>query len=260
MTRGAIATRNERRPNLLRGLITCTCGRAMSPDHEHGRKRVYRCSSKTVQGGACGAKRAVADVLEPRVWSALVRRLSDPALIEAEDDRWRARQPDALLESALASARRALATIERQQHKAVRLHLLAGDDDADGDDGTTEVIGRELARLGRERAAAAAAVADLEARATAATVAAEQRAALWTYCQAVQGELDGLDFDERRAWLEAFDVRVVANGPDWSGTARIRLGEVVVLGTPVKRRAHNANSMAGADSIVAFGFGAAAGD
>jgi site-specific DNA recombinase len=210
-------TRNELRPYLLRGMVTCSvCHRTMYPDTGKGNVRLYRCSSRTTPHGACGARSVNADAIEAYVWEQVAWRLKHPDIIEAEAERRRVEGPDPLDVSSLESARRELARVERQQEKLVRAYAMADDSDF-----PVDVLQRELARCKQERTRLEETVTGLEHRLAYQQAASDRRESLYAFCAIVANNLDSFGFAERREALEACEVHVSANGREWTGTGRI---------------------------------------
>jgi site-specific DNA recombinase len=208
------STRNVARPHLLRGLIWCTvCGRAMSPDRRVSGKRIYRCTSHCTPGAFCGSRAVDAEAVEAQTWAEVTRRIENPDLVMAEAEQL-AGGPDPLVESSLASAKRLVAKLERQQSNLTRLAAIA-------DEAAGAALLPELSRVARERGEAEAAAAALEAQLVAAKAAAVERAAVEDHLRELRGELAELTVDERRRALVAFAVRVEGNGEQWTGWGRL---------------------------------------
>lgn len=98
---------------LLRGMITCECGRKMSGSVSGPEAARYRCGSstvflsKSVETADCHTKSIKADVLETVVWNYVLDLLTDPVRFEMD---WRKAQ--ALEQDGLAPKRERLETIE----------------------------------------------------------------------------------------------------------------------------------------------------
>lgn len=70
------STRNAKRSYPLRGLIKCSCGRTFSGDLEHGKDRVYRCSSRRDRHlRLCSFPRISAPSIEGIVWRGVLAQL-----------------------------------------------------------------------------------------------------------------------------------------------------------------------------------------
>jgi len=240
----SIATRNEYRPFLLRGLIFCAiCGRPMRAHtaKAYGR-RTYRCSSREHGGAPCGAKSVAADDaarprtrprdgagrfleidgdararidkrpgIEPWVWERVAAVLRDPSIIARELERQEQQGPDPVLSSDLETAQRALRRIERQQDRLLQQFSQAEDDAF-----PWELVKDQISRLEREKHQHELVIADLERRLADQRHTQAQLASLTAYCARVARNLDAFGFEEKRLALEALNVRVLANGREWS--------------------------------------------
>jgi site-specific DNA recombinase len=203
------ATRNATRSYLLRGLMTCrVCGRSMWSSPERDR-RVYRCSSRDTRHGACGGQRVPAEPIEAWVWGEVRDLLQHPARIQAHIDRLRQSGGTATMEADREALQRRVAKIERQQEGLMRQLRESG-----GEGRLWELGQAEIAASEKERQQQLAAIEQVS------TQIAEQQAAvvhldsLAAYCATVSSNVDRLGFDDRRTTLEAFDVRIIANGID----------------------------------------------
>ncbi len=220
------ATRNEKHPHLLRGLVYCgVCGKRMYSDIENSnhpnRADVYRCSSRQRAGGKCGGSRIPSAEVEAWAWERVCAVLRKPDLIAAELKRLQTEGPNPLLSTDLETARRELA--KRQKKQATLLERFSAADD----DGAFpwELVEREITRLEREKQQFQAAIDDLEARIRAQQQAVTKMDALNTYCQRVADRLDSFGFEDKRLALEALRIRITGNGRDWTLSGRIPLPE-----------------------------------
>jgi len=206
-------TRNHTRPYLLRGIVHCAvCGRRMYADPHRKRaggpvERTYRCPSRLLPEGACGAGRVPADAIEAWAWGELEAAIDDPSRIAEQREQARRDGPDPALTGDLETARRELRRREVQQERLARRLREA-------DDTLWDLIERELRTLEGEKRQYAAMIADIEARLAEQRAAIDQLDALDAYCRRVRGNLDRLDFAGRRLAFAAFDVRIAASGPD----------------------------------------------
>jgi site-specific DNA recombinase len=206
----AHATRNATRQYLLRGLIACaTCGRPMRSEPQGQSGRIYRCSSREQPTGHCGGKSVPATKVEAWVWSEIEAILGDESIIAAEVERQRKAGLDAALLADREAAARLADKLDRQQERLVR--RLA---DAEGDEFPWELLEREIARTEQERRSARDALAELDARIGAQEAAIVRLDDLRAYCGRVRDNLGSLDFEHRRAAVEALIERVDANGAD----------------------------------------------
>jgi len=213
------STRNQARPYLLRGLMVCgSCGRKLRSSPERDR-RVYRCASRETPSGPCGAPRVPADDVERWVWDEVSAILRDPAIIAREVEQARKAGDDPGLTSALISAQRRLAKIERDQER-----LAAGFRNKTGR--MLELLEREIGRAEVERQQTVKEIADLESRIAARQQVAKRWADVEAYCQRVDGRLETFDFNQKRLALEALAVKVTAVGRDWRLDGGVPTGEI----------------------------------
>lgn len=111
--------RRTRREYLMRGRMTCTCGRALVGVMVGGKKkpnyRLYRCSSVgNWQGWPCHAGSVRADYIEERAWNWIAGMLRDPEirLQGLREMQQEAQQQSEPLERRLATVDRLLAACE----------------------------------------------------------------------------------------------------------------------------------------------------
>jgi site-specific DNA recombinase len=239
----SIARRNEVRPALLRGLIVCAvCNLPMRYHVRSDGRRFYECSSREHSGEPCGARRvpAIATIrpdtrprdeygrylpldtdmerlprtrrgVEEWVWEQVATILRDPGIVARELDRQEAAGPDPVLAADLERARHALRRIEQQQERLLTQFSRDKDDAF-----PWEMVKQQISRLEREKAHHRAAIDDLERRIAERERGRLQLASLSAYCERVSNNLEIFGFQEKRLALEALQVRVVANGRDWS--------------------------------------------
>jgi site-specific DNA recombinase len=236
---GADATRNEQRPRLLRGLITCSrCGSRMRPDYKAGRNPrtgqtypghdYYRCSSAAMARGRCGAHSARADLVEHWVWAQIEALLRDPTRIAAEIERQRSAGPDVQAEEERAAAEQQIVALDRQQANLVDLA-------AQGDAMPLDVISAKLTTLSKQRAVCQSAAERATARIAQAEHSRQELVSLARYVERVARKLTRFGFEEKRLALEALGARVVADGKAWRLDCAVDLSQGV-LATPWTRR------------------------
>ncbi len=228
--RSAAASRNAKRPFLLRGLIKCrVCGCSASPEMEHGKRGIYRCSSRDTARGVCGGKRVNADDVEAWVWEQVSALLRDPALIASELNRLREKGPDITLTNDLERAQRTLSKLIQQQERLVRRLREVDDNDI------WALIEREIASIQREKQQTLALVSEIEQRLAQQCANTDRLDALVAYCASIAGKLQVFGFDEKRLALEALGVGVSASGskrePDWHITGAVPIGVGVLSQT-----------------------------
>ena len=87
------ASRNAKRPSLLRGLLVCReCGYAwhrVEKGKPHSRRDYYQCGSRCLRTAErrCQSKPVRAEELDQLVWGEIGRLLCDPDMVRAEIDR-----------------------------------------------------------------------------------------------------------------------------------------------------------------------------
>jgi Recombinase zinc beta ribbon domain len=217
-------TRNERRPVLLRGTLTCAiCGHRLRPSWRRRNWRtkgpertyIYRCPSYAFVG-RCGAKSIARGPVEDWVWSKVCDALRHSAVIAAELQRRQAEGPDPTLKKDLETARKNARKAEHGQERLLQKYTNATDDSF-----PWEMVEREVARLEGEKKRWQATVQELQGRLSDQSKAADQLAQVQEYCKRVAANLDTFTFEEKRFALETLHVHVVANGRDWHLTGAI---------------------------------------
>ncbi len=214
-------TRNmsKARQYLLRGLIVCAaCGRPMYPEPNRD-IRVYRCSSRRSPEGKCGGSSVIANWIEVQVWEKIANILKNPQIIADEVRRRQNEGPDPVMSSDLATARRKIAKIEKQQAGlGARLR------DAADDPTLWDLLRTEIAKMDREKAELETMITELEGRLGAQQQLIDRLEALSTYCERVQRNLDSFGFEEQRLALEALAALVTVNGREWRIDATVPTG------------------------------------
>lgn len=225
--------RNIKHQFLLRGLAVCeVCGHRMYSDSTKD-YRYYRCSSRKLEGTACGSDLVSADQVEAAVWKKVSTILREPEIIADEIKRQQKSGADSQLSEDRAAAQRRLAKIEREQQRLIR-RLRDTEDD-----GLADLYEREIIQGQNQKRQLEKAIADIDAR-----LAAEQRAiqnlqSLTAYCTQVASKLSTFSFDEKRLALEAVGAKVQLNGKKWILQTRIpyqTVGDVFNLSRSCGRR------------------------
>lgn len=210
------AVRNQTRPYLLRGLIFCGhegCGLPMRSNPEHS-GRTYRCSSREKPSGACGGRRVPADVVEEQLWAEVVTTMRDSSRIAAEVERVRASGEPAELETERDGALRRVAKLQQKQDRlSAKL--------ADADDLMWGLIEQQIREAERQKQHELALATELEQKIANHQAAVAKVEGMHAYCANVAANLEALSFTEKRDLLEALDIRVIANGRDWSARGGI---------------------------------------
>ncbi|MCD6057829.1 MAG: Resolvase domain protein, partial [Thermomicrobiales bacterium] len=215
--RGA-TTRNQERPQLLRGVVKCVrCGAPMLVEVSKGHV-YYRCASRYRLAGSCGAPMVRADVLEAWTWEQITAVLEHPEIVRAELERIGTAGPDPALNAERDAAARALAKADAQAKRLLALYTAS--------DEVSLPMDAVKAQLGQIEAERKAAAARLDAAERALATGA-QRQAVYSSIDAalakVSATLDTLDFHGRRKAVEALVESVVA-GRD---PASWRMGVVI---------------------------------
>lgn len=203
-------TRNERRPDLLRGHVFCgKCGLRMRGDNEHGR-RVYRCPSRFGAQGDCRGARIPSVECENAAWELVKKILDDPTVLTTELERRKAEGSEsrARLEADTEAARRSHRQAEAELQKVV-------DRAATADDDLWTMFQKTIAEKKATVTRLKEAVEEAEARLAAADADAASFTALTEYAARVRKRLAVFGFDEKRLAFEALNVKVNGNGRDW---------------------------------------------
>jgi site-specific DNA recombinase len=205
-------TRNEKRPDLLRGLVYCqTCERKMLGQDEHGKFRVYRCSSRATPFGPCGSKRIPAADCEATIWEQVEGVLADPQVIQArlEEVESGGQGPRTLLEAELASARQARKKVEEG---IKRLIIRAQDEE---DEEVWQMYQKQLAEQKATKKRLDETISDIEGRLASEFEIVSALTSLSEYCQRVRANLTTFGFNEKRLALEALGAKVIGSGREW---------------------------------------------
>lgn len=227
----AMAVRNNRNPEafLLRsGFIVCGyCGKALSTSWEKRNTRrgslfpIYRTTLGTHANCANPSIRAV--VLDAAVWARVKQLLSDPDLIAAEVAKRQATDSTA---ADLATLDRALVEVVRQQGNLAR--AIAAIDDADA----AAPLVAQMQSLGQRKRELEQEQASLAARHEHWEAAQKRLTDLAEWCGTVAGNLDALNYEQRRLALTALGVKVklyrADHDPRYEITASIPVDRVIV--------------------------------
>lgn len=206
---GGAATRNAKRPALLRGLIRCVvCGYAMHCHLEGLTKiRVYRCGSRQRAIGKCdGGKYVRADDCEAWAWEKVAHWVKDEKVAARLAKSSAAKAPT---RAATKHAER-LAQLYAAQRRWLDLY-------GDPQSGVpAEEIKTRLADVATHITATKA-LLDAEAPTEAPIVLPEDVTA---FAARWRDRIDSLDFEGKREVLEWLDVRVLGSGKEWRLTSR----------------------------------------
>lgn len=203
-------TRNQLRPDLLRGYVFCgLCGRRMRGDMEHG-KRVYRCPSRFTPHGSCGGTRINSEKCELIVWEKVETILNDPSVITTEIERRKAEGEDvrSTVLADIEATRRELKRVETEIGRIVSRAASAADD-------LWEIFEKELSAKREAKRRLEGMVIEAEARLAAEDADAASLTTLSEYCARVRDCLAEFGFAEKRLALEALGVKIRGNGREW---------------------------------------------
>jgi site-specific DNA recombinase len=218
--------RNAKHQYLLRGLAVCAvCGHRMYSDST-GRFRYYRCSSRKLERGPCGCGLVPADAVESAVWEHIARMLADPQIIVREIKRQRQTGPDPQLK-----ADREAAIKRRAKLDGDMLRLARRLRDTESDD-LAHVYEREIIQVQAEAKRLDEAIAEIDARLSAARKTIANLQSLSDYCAKVAKAVSTFSFYEKRLALEAFGASVTLNGLEWTLETRLPFGQPI---SPSKR-------------------------
>lgn len=202
-------TRNETKPELLRGMVFCgDCGRKMYPESEHGERIIYRCPSR--QTIKCNGKRINAAKCETAVWAKVCEIVKNPNLINAEMER---RQTDSQadrekIERERQDRKNLLAAIEAEIGKLVSRAATA-------DETLWENFNQLLKLKALEKQRVSAAIGEIENRLASFDADNSAMRALAEFSNRVSVNLENFGFDEKRLTLESLNVKIIGNGRDF---------------------------------------------
>lgn len=204
-------TRNEKRPDLLRGKIFCEkCGRKMRGQSERGDYRIYRCSSRETPFGACGSKRIPARICEEKVWEKIAMIFEQPEIITAEIERQRESGDNGLdfAASDVEFAKKEIRKIDQQIQTLVSRA-------ANVDNELWKLFEKEINVKRAERARLEAIQADAEERLMAEQTLSAKVVEISDYCARVRNNLKNLSFEDKRKALDALGVQVFGEAKKW---------------------------------------------
>jgi site-specific DNA recombinase len=229
----AIATRNRKHAYLLcGGRLRCgRCGRGMTGICRKSGTRYYRCNSHHYlmeRALRCpGVLRA--DVVEARVWAAVMRILEEPKLIEAEVTRQESQAEDQRAEIAqqMAAINAALAKCDREAQRWADAYAAEVINLAELKGYRGEIEARRQGLFAEQSAC--------ERRLEAIGMALQQVDALTAYCARVHQRLQAFDHAEKVVALQALDIRVTwIPGHPFTMRGSIPMG--AIADSPSKRR------------------------
>jgi site-specific DNA recombinase len=225
---GAIHTRNEKKPHLLRGLVSCMeCGSPMYPTSSGGKKKRqyvryyrYRCRTMFLDRSVdtCTGESSNADALESIIWERVVDSLKQPDQIERELTKEAKESDRTRILADLENCERQLDTIERGRQRYIK--LLGNVDDV-----LAQSIEQELLLLGKRKVRVQADIKVLKARLQKHEIRHERLKAIRFFCGRVEDALNSFSFDEKRDLLESVSLQVQAKGAQFKATWQIPAGE-----------------------------------
>lgn len=225
-------TRNQQRPDLLRGLIYCgVCGRRLLGQNENGSYRIYRCSSRQTPQGHCGGRRVPAEACEREVWQQVIAVMQDPAIItrEMESRKHQGGDKQAQLKADAEAARREVKRLD-----AIIQRLISRCGEADDD--LWNDFQKQIAHAKQQRSGCEAVIADAEAQLNADEEWREGLAELEEFCARVRDQIENLTFNDRRRVLESLGARVVGDAREWRLDVRFPAAPLLILRTGVVDR------------------------
>lgn len=205
-------TRNERRQDLLRGMVFCSiCKSKMYGGSEHNNYRIYRCPSRHSPKGACGSKRIPATDCESLVWQHISNILQNPQVIKDELKRRESTGRDlrSEIQAELESARRQHNNLESEIENLVRRAATASDS-------LWRRLEKEIAQKEEAGKRIKANIVNLESRLALDFRAGKALDSLFEYCQRVRSNLANFGFEEKRLALEALGARLDGSARDWT--------------------------------------------
>lgn len=207
------ATRNERRPFLLRGRIICpTCHKPLYPERTKTKSysAVYRCVKR--QEGCERPGRAPVEPIEAWAWEVVRGIIDDPEGTVAEVCARHGAGPDRIAIAERERVERQVKQLERKQ-----LNLISRLSEVDTDNASiAEHIMEQHAKYEQTKLEQQARLAELDRQIAEARAATPDPDRLTAFLRAVRRRAaDGSEFDRRVAALDALDVRVEARGRVW---------------------------------------------
>jgi site-specific DNA recombinase len=220
------ATRNRKHDYLFVGArLRCgRCGRGMTGASRRPGGWYYRCNSRyTITDRALRCSGSLhTDVVEQRVWAAIMRVLEQPELIAAE-----VRRQEASADEQCAEIRRHLGIIEAALAKCDRETQRWADAYAQEVINIAELKGYR-AEIEARRRSLQAEYTSGKAKLEAIGQVVQHVEVLTDYCARVHQQLHNFDNTEKRAALEALDIRVIwIPGQPLTIKGSIPVGEIV---------------------------------
>jgi site-specific DNA recombinase len=206
-------TRNTNRPVMLRGLVSCRCGRLCYPEFVKGRKpgQVYlnfRCASRgKVQ---CAYSKAFSTVsgtkLDAKVWGKISALLSNPETIRLELEQ-RLNSSDNERQNIEADINATKATLAKTEAEVKKLV----DRIAVVDDSVFDLVQKQITEKSKEIKRLQDVLAEAEARKSAFDTNFSGLATLLEYAEIFKEKSSTANFDEKRLLCAAFGVKVVVH-------------------------------------------------
>jgi site-specific DNA recombinase len=198
--------RNKQTPYLLRGLVFCgVCGKKMYPDKEDKTRRVYRCSSRSIENHQrCAAKRVNADKAENKIWQAIKLIIENPKQIETNLDKHykaggsKRKKIESNLEDARTKANKLKSEIETLVSRAATV-----------DNSVWSLFEQQIKSKQSEREKLQILINELESKLTGET---EKKLEIIDKVKNFREKVENAPFETKRLILESFNVKVFADG------------------------------------------------
>jgi hypothetical protein len=193
------AKRNQTRFYLLRGLIFCPCGRRRSPD-----QKSYRCTSRIDAGQHCGSRSTSRRWIEREVWHWFAGFLRDPVRLRellAHKPTAPASEP-ARIDELAARIAKLTGQLKRAASAAVRAES----------DNLAKLYEMESRKIEAERRGLQVEWERLQRASSVGLAVVDD---LLRMAERLAENAETLPPDHQRAILQAFGVRIVADGRAW---------------------------------------------
>ena len=234
------ATRNEMRPELLRGLVFCgDCSRKMYPETEVKRakayeRKIYRCPSRSTI--KCGGKAINADKCESAVWEKICDIIKNPHIVTAEIQRQQADSENnrKKIEKEVETRKTLLTRIESEITNLVSRAATV-------DESVWEVFQGQIKLKSVEKQRMSDAIGDIENRLASFDADTQAAKSLTEFSNRVSQKLSDFGFDEKRLTLEALNVKIEGNGKEF----RLDISYPSILEKQVNETNHSTHRSAG---------------
>lgn len=206
-------TRNETRPELLRGLVFCAdCGRKMYPQVEQRKTRIYkrkiyRCSSRDTI--ICEGKSINAEKCEQKVWAKIVEIIQNPRIIVNElekknSDRIADRKK---IEDEISSIEENLVCIENKISMMVKRSATVNEE-------TWKTFEKEINIFQDEKKRHFERIINAKSRLRTFDADVNSIKSLSEFSDRVAINLENFDFADKRQTLESLGVKIIGSGKE----------------------------------------------